>query len=54
GVSLKEVETAEAISLRRQLSKLEAADAAKSIELRDLKEKNFALEGERNVLSERV
>ncbi|GKA90507.1 hypothetical protein Tco_0812377 [Tanacetum coccineum] len=33
---------------------VEAADAAKSTELRDLKEKNFALEGERNVLSERV
>ncbi|GJS06892.1 hypothetical protein Tco_0363688, partial [Tanacetum coccineum] len=48
-LSLKEAEAAEAISLRRQLSKLEAADAAKSTELRDLKENNFALEGERNV-----
>ncbi|GKE51224.1 hypothetical protein Tco_1486380, partial [Tanacetum coccineum] len=53
-LSLKEAEAAEAISLRRQLSTLEAVDAAKSIELMDLKEKNFALEGERNVLSERV
>ncbi|GKC00548.1 hypothetical protein Tco_0986684, partial [Tanacetum coccineum] len=33
----------------RQLSEVEAADAAKSTEMRDLKEKNFALEGERNV-----
>ncbi|GKA31534.1 hypothetical protein Tco_0717839 [Tanacetum coccineum] len=53
-LSLKEVEAAEAISLRCQLSGVEAADVAKSTELRDLKEKNFALEGERNVLSERV
>ncbi|GJR33455.1 hypothetical protein Tco_1209139 [Tanacetum coccineum] len=53
-LSLKEAEAAEAISLRRQLSEVEAADATKSTELRDLKEKNFALEGERNVLSERV
>ncbi|GJX30760.1 hypothetical protein Tco_0240615 [Tanacetum coccineum] len=50
----KEAEAAEAISLCRQLSEVEAADAAKSTDLRDLKEKNFALEGERNVLSERV
>ncbi|GJX10891.1 hypothetical protein Tco_0200750, partial [Tanacetum coccineum] len=48
-LSLKEAEAAEAISLRRQLSEVEAADAAKSTELGDLKEKNFALEGERNV-----
>ncbi|GJW01483.1 hypothetical protein Tco_1556734 [Tanacetum coccineum] len=46
-LSLKEAEAAEAISLRRQLSEVEAADATKSTELRDLKEKNFALEGER-------
>ncbi|GJT54740.1 hypothetical protein Tco_0989794 [Tanacetum coccineum] len=53
-LSLKESEAAEAISLRSQLSVVEAADAAKSTELRVLKEKNFACEGERNVLSERV
>ncbi|GJV23644.1 hypothetical protein Tco_1376339 [Tanacetum coccineum] len=48
-LSLKEAEAAEAISLRCQLSEVEVADVAKSTELRDLKEKNFALEGERNV-----
>ncbi|GKD65667.1 hypothetical protein Tco_1307775, partial [Tanacetum coccineum] len=53
-LSLKETEAAEAISLRSQLSVVEAADAAKGTELRDLKEKNFSLEGEKNVLSERV
>nr|GEY33356.1 (R)-mandelonitrile lyase-like [Tanacetum cinerariifolium] len=53
-LSLKEVEAAEAISLRSQLSVVEAMDAAKGNELKDLKEKNFALEGEKNVLSERV
>nr|GEU49857.1 hypothetical protein [Tanacetum cinerariifolium] len=37
-----------------QLFVMETADAAKSIELGDLKEKNFALEGERGALSERV
>ncbi|GJZ69725.1 hypothetical protein Tco_0633275 [Tanacetum coccineum] len=50
----KESEAAEAISLRSQLSIVEAADATKSTELRDLMEKNFALEGERNILSEKV
>nr|GEW87859.1 hypothetical protein [Tanacetum cinerariifolium] len=53
-LSLKEVEAAEAISLRSQLSMVEAADAAKGTELKDLKEKNFSLKGEKNVLSERV
>nr|GEV61060.1 hypothetical protein [Tanacetum cinerariifolium] len=53
-LSLKEAEAAEAISLPSQLSVVEAVDAAKGTELRDLKEKNFALEGEKNVLSERV
>ncbi|GKC05322.1 hypothetical protein Tco_0996932, partial [Tanacetum coccineum] len=53
-LSLKEAEAAEAISLHRQLFEVEAADAAKSTDMRDLKEKNFALKGERNVLSERV
>ncbi|GKF71493.1 hypothetical protein Tco_0207607, partial [Tanacetum coccineum] len=53
-LSLKEAEAAEAISLRGQLTVLEAADAAKGVELGDLKEKEFALKGEKNVLSERV
>ncbi|GKC62569.1 hypothetical protein Tco_1095167 [Tanacetum coccineum] len=53
-LSLKGAAAAKAISLRSQLSVVEAADAAKGTELRDLKEKNFALEGEKNVLSERV
>nr|GFB08149.1 hypothetical protein [Tanacetum cinerariifolium] len=53
-LSLKEAEAAEAISFRSQLSVVEATNASKGTELRDLKEKNFALEGENNVLSERV
>ncbi|GKC49113.1 hypothetical protein Tco_1071858 [Tanacetum coccineum] len=53
-LSLKEVEATEAISLRGQLTALEAADASKSAELRALKEKDFALEGEKNALCERV
>nr|GEW31991.1 hypothetical protein [Tanacetum cinerariifolium] len=53
-LSLKEIEAAEAIYLRSQLFIVEAADAAKSTELRDLKERNFALEGEKDVLSEMV
>ncbi|GKE02651.1 hypothetical protein Tco_1390634, partial [Tanacetum coccineum] len=53
-LSLKEAEAAEAIRLRGQLSVVEAADAAKGNELRDLKERNFALEGEKDVLSEKV
>nr|GEY91308.1 hypothetical protein [Tanacetum cinerariifolium] len=53
-LSLKEAEAAEAISFHSQLSMVEAANAAKGIELRDLKEKNFALKKEKNVLSERV
>ncbi|GJS77156.1 hypothetical protein Tco_0727037 [Tanacetum coccineum] len=53
-LSLKESKAAEAISLLSQLSVVEAADAAKSTKLRDLMEKNFALEGERNILSEKV
>ncbi|GKC66516.1 hypothetical protein Tco_1099114 [Tanacetum coccineum] len=51
---LKEAEAAKAISLHSQLSVVEAVDAANGTELRDLKEKNIALEGEKNVLSERV
>nr|GEX48988.1 hypothetical protein [Tanacetum cinerariifolium] len=53
-LSLKETEAAEAIHLRSQLFIVEAADAAKSTELRDLKERNFALEGKKDVLSEMV
>nr|GEU94423.1 hypothetical protein [Tanacetum cinerariifolium] len=53
-LSLKEAEVAEAISLRNQLSVVGAADAAKSTELRDLKEKNFSLEGERDSLSDKL
>nr|GEX40193.1 glutathione S-transferase [Tanacetum cinerariifolium] len=53
-LSLKETEVAEAIHLRSQLSIVEAADAAKSTELRDLKEINFALEGENDALSKKV
>ncbi|GJU89518.1 hypothetical protein Tco_1301941 [Tanacetum coccineum] len=47
-------EAAEAIHLRSQLSIVEAANAAKSTEVRDLKERNFALEGEKDALSENV
>ncbi|GJT71109.1 hypothetical protein Tco_1030395 [Tanacetum coccineum] len=53
-LSLKEAEAAEAIRLRGQLSVVEAADAAKGNELKGLKEKNLALEEEKNVLSEKV
>nr|GEW87564.1 hypothetical protein [Tanacetum cinerariifolium] len=53
-LSLKEAEAAKAISLSGQLTMLEAADAARGIELRDLKEKNFALESKKNVLSKKV
>nr|GEV03672.1 ribonuclease H-like domain-containing protein [Tanacetum cinerariifolium] len=53
-LSLKEAEAAEPISFRSQLSVVEDADAAKGTELRDLKEKNFAFGGEKNVLSERL
>nr|GEU58191.1 hypothetical protein [Tanacetum cinerariifolium] len=37
-----------------QLSVMQTTDAAKSTKLRDLKEENFALEGEKSALSERV
>ncbi|GJV16882.1 hypothetical protein Tco_1362205, partial [Tanacetum coccineum] len=53
-LSLKESEAVEAISFCSQLSVVEATDAAKSTKLRDLIEKNFPLEGERNILSEKV
>ncbi|GJZ34555.1 hypothetical protein Tco_0580372 [Tanacetum coccineum] len=53
-LSLKESEAAEAIRLREQVSVVEAVDAVKGNELRDLKERNFALEGEKNILSEKI
>ncbi|GKA64656.1 hypothetical protein Tco_0764363 [Tanacetum coccineum] len=53
-LSLKEAEAAEAIRLRGQISVIEDADAAKGNELRDLKERNFVLEGERDTLFEKV
>nr|GEV91931.1 hypothetical protein [Tanacetum cinerariifolium] len=53
-LSLKDAEAVEAISLRDQLSVMEAGDAAKGNELRDLKERNFVLEGEKDALSEKV
>ncbi|GJW60481.1 putative reverse transcriptase domain-containing protein [Tanacetum coccineum] len=53
-LSLKEVEVIEAIRLRNQISAIEAADAAKGNELRDLKERNFVLEGEKDVLFEKL
>ncbi|GJV65885.1 hypothetical protein Tco_1476713 [Tanacetum coccineum] len=43
-------QAAEDIRLRGQLTTVEAADAAKGSELKDLKEKNFVLEGEREML----
>ncbi|GJW78828.1 hypothetical protein Tco_0140510 [Tanacetum coccineum] len=52
-LSLKEIKAVEAISLRSQLSIVEDTDAAMSTELRDLKEKNFALEGEREMFCPR-
>ncbi|GJV09677.1 hypothetical protein Tco_1351218, partial [Tanacetum coccineum] len=53
-LSLKEAKAAEAIRLRGQLSIVEAADAAKGNELKGLKEKNLALEEDKNVLSGKV
>ncbi|GJW05123.1 retrovirus-related pol polyprotein from transposon TNT 1-94 [Tanacetum coccineum] len=53
-LSLKEAEAAEAIRLHGQLSVMEAAYAVKGNELKGLKEKNLALEEEKNVLSEKV
>ncbi|GKF86022.1 hypothetical protein Tco_0253849, partial [Tanacetum coccineum] len=50
-LSLKEAEAEEAICLRGELTIVEAVDASKGDELRDLKEKNFTLEGERDVMS---
>ncbi|GKA23429.1 hypothetical protein Tco_0709391 [Tanacetum coccineum] len=53
-LSLKEAEVTEAVRLRGQLSIVETADAAKGHELKGLKEKNLALEEDKNVLSEKV
>ncbi|GJV94665.1 hypothetical protein Tco_1546242 [Tanacetum coccineum] len=53
-LSLKEAEAAEAICLHGQLTVVEAADTAKGGELGDLKEKNFTLEGERDVMSDKI
>nr|GEV44143.1 hypothetical protein [Tanacetum cinerariifolium] len=53
-LSLKEAEVVEAIHLRGQLTSVEIADAAKGSELKDLKEKNITLEGERDVMSEKI
>nr|GEW04535.1 hypothetical protein [Tanacetum cinerariifolium] len=53
-LSLKEAEAVEAIHLRGQLNVVEAAGAAKGGELRDLKKKNFALKGEKDVMSEKI
>nr|GEX96595.1 hypothetical protein [Tanacetum cinerariifolium] len=50
-VGATQSEAAEAIHISSQLYVVEAA---KSTELRDLKERNFALEGEKNALSEKV
>ncbi|GJT33222.1 glutathione S-transferase [Tanacetum coccineum] len=53
-LSLKEAEAADAIRLRSQLTVMEAADVAKDGELSDLKEKNFTLEDERDVMFEKI
>nr|GEX02257.1 hypothetical protein [Tanacetum cinerariifolium] len=53
-LSLKEVEAVEDIRLCGQLTTVKVADAAKDIELRDLKEKNFVFERERDVMSEKI
>ncbi|GKA39996.1 hypothetical protein Tco_0732589 [Tanacetum coccineum] len=55
-LSLKEAEAAEAIRLRCQISMIEYADVAKAKgdELRDLKERSFVLEGEKDALFEKV
>ncbi|GKB78957.1 hypothetical protein Tco_0945852, partial [Tanacetum coccineum] len=49
-LSLKETEAAEAIRLRVQLTTAEATGAAKDNELRDLKERNSFLKGDRDVM----
>ncbi|GKA78210.1 hypothetical protein Tco_0784747 [Tanacetum coccineum] len=53
-LSLKEAKAAKAIRLRGQLAAVEAADIVKGNELMDLKEKFFALEGEKDVMSDKV
>ncbi|GJT06041.1 retrovirus-related pol polyprotein from transposon TNT 1-94 [Tanacetum coccineum] len=47
-------EAAEAIRLREQVSVVEVAATVKGDELRGLKERNFVLEGEKDLLSERA
>ncbi|GJX59443.1 hypothetical protein Tco_0290833 [Tanacetum coccineum] len=53
-LSLNKDEATEALRLRGQLSVVDVADAAKGNELRELKERNFVLEGEKDVLSKKV
>nr|GEV49772.1 hypothetical protein [Tanacetum cinerariifolium] len=53
-LSLKEPEAAKVICLHGQISAIKATDAVKGNELRDLKERNFVLEGEKEVLFENV
>nr|GEW72433.1 hypothetical protein [Tanacetum cinerariifolium] len=53
-VGATQSEAAEAIHISSQLYVVEAVNVAKSTELRDLKERNFALEGEKDALSEKV
>nr|GEX64707.1 hypothetical protein [Tanacetum cinerariifolium] len=50
----RQAKAIEAIRLCGQLSVVEAVDAAKGNELRDLKERKFVLEGEKDALSEKV
>nr|GEU66895.1 hypothetical protein [Tanacetum cinerariifolium] len=50
----RQVKAKEATRLHGQLSAIEAVDAAKSNELRDLKERKCMLEGEKDVLFEKV
>ncbi|GKD04066.1 hypothetical protein Tco_1179040, partial [Tanacetum coccineum] len=53
-LSLKETKAAKAIRLCGQLSVVEVVDAAKGSKLKGLKEKNLALEEEKNVLSVKI
>ncbi|GKB64799.1 hypothetical protein Tco_0920985 [Tanacetum coccineum] len=53
-LSLKKAEAVEAIRLRSQISVIEAVDVAKGDELRDLKDRNFVLEGEKDALFDKV
>ncbi|GKF86812.1 hypothetical protein Tco_0254639, partial [Tanacetum coccineum] len=53
-LAARQAKAAKAIRLRGQLAAVEAADIVKGNELRDLKEKIFALEGEKDVMSDKV